>query len=327
MTMTKGACELKSAQFSLMRLAIYQTDANAIQNFVADQVSAAPELLEGAPVALDFGTSGRAADAEFVEDIVARLRYAGMQPIALVAEPDSAHAAIAKGLRLGVLAPLKRFGKGKPEIVESSDAQRKNAPTLKATTAVAALIPVAKALPVELPVELPIAAPPTSPVQSRLETIVQPTQVLPSQHAQHQQVLPRQHAQHQQVALPNVRVESARVEPAAPVVLSVQRYEGQVRSGQQLYAKGRDLIVTGTAGASSEVIADGSIHIYGRLMGKVIAGASGDRSARIYCLAFAAELVSIAGIFRIFEAIPADLRGKSVQICLDGDKLHFDILN
>ena len=74
--MTKGACELKSAQFSLMRLAIYQTDANAIQNFVADQVSAAPELLEGAPVALDFGTSARAADAECVEDIVARLHGA-----------------------------------------------------------------------------------------------------------------------------------------------------------------------------------------------------------------------------------------------------------
>ena len=107
----------------------------------------------------------------------------------------------------------------------------------------------------------------------------------------------------------------------------MQRYEGQVRSGQQLYAKGRDLIVTGTAGASSEVIADGSIHIYGRLMGKVIAGASGDRSARIYCLAFAAELVSIAGVFRVFESMPADLKGKSVQICLDGDKLHFDILN
>ena len=58
-----------------------------------------------------------------------------------------------------------------------------------------------------------------------------------------------------------------------------------------------------------------------------IAGASGDRNARIYCLAFGAELVSIAGIFRVFEAIPADLIGKSVQIWLDGDKLRFDILN
>ena len=100
-----------------------------------------------------------------------------------------------------------------------------------------------------------------------------------------------------------------------------------MRSGQQLYAKARDLIVTGAAGASSEVISDGSIHIYGRLMGKVIAGASGDRNARIYCLAFGAELVSIAGVFRVFESIPADLMGKSVQIWLDGDKLRFDILN
>ncbi len=295
MTMTKGACELKSAQFSLMRLAIYQTDANAIQNFVADQVSAAPELLEGAPVALDFSACGRAADTEFVEDIVTRLRYAGMQPIALVAEPDSTHAAIAKGLRLGVLAPLKRSGKGKPESVEASDAQRKNAPTLKATIAVPE--PIAAKVP---PVEL-AAVPAALAVQPRLEAV--------------------------QLPMPSARIESARVEPAAPLVLAVQRYEGQVRSGQQLYAKGRDLIVTGTAGASSEVIADGSIHIYGRLMGKVIAGASGDRSARIYCLAFAAELVSIAGVFRVFEAIPTDLRGKSVQICLDGDKLHFDILN
>ena len=120
---------------------------------------------------------------------------------------------------------------------------------------------------------------------------------------------------------------AVRAIPAQAETLSVQRYEGQVRSGQQLYAKGRDLIVTGAAGASSEVISDGSIHIYGRLMGKVIAGASGDRNARIYCLAFGAELVSIAGIFRVFEAIPADLMGKSVQIWLDGDKLRFDILN
>ena len=304
--MTKGACELKSAQFSLMRLAIYQTDANAIQNFVADQVSAAPELLEGAPVALDFSACGRTADAEFVEDMVARLRYAGMQPIALVAEQDSTYADIAKSLRLGVLAPSKRSGKGKPEIVESSDAQRKNAPTLKATIAVPEPVLAAKAaLPVKLAVELPIAVAPILAVQRHLENVVQPTQV----------------------AMPSVRVESVRVEPAPPVALAVQRYEGQVRSGQQLYAKGRDLIVTGTAGASSEVIADGSIHIYGRLMGKVIAGASGDRSARIYCLAFAAELVSIAGVFRVFESMPTDLKGKSVQICLDGDKLHFDILN
>ena len=282
--MTKGACELKSAQFSLMRLAIYQTDANAIQNFVADQVSAAPELLDGAPVALDFAACGQAADADFVEDIMSRLRYAGMQPIAVVAEVDSSHAAIAKSLRLGVLAPLKRPGKFDSKFKpESSEAVSKATPVSQAAQAEA--VPPASAPTPIAPVkpEIKIELPPVTPV--------------------------------------------ARAIPAPTETLSVQRYEGQVRSGQQLYAKGRDLIVTGAAGASSEVIADGSIHIYGRLMGKVIAGASGDRSARIYCLAFGAELVSIAGIFRVFEAIPADLMGKSVQIWLDGDKLRFDILN
>ena len=249
-------------------------------------------------MALDFAACGAAADAEFVEDLVSRLRYAGMQPIAIVAEQNSAHAAIATGLRLGVLAPLKRSGKSKSETVETGDVQHaKYEPIPKTSVIAPAPIVAAKAtIPVELAIEIPVAV----AAQSPRENVVQPMQV------------------------PTLRPP---VETAAVEALLVQRYEGQVRSGQQLYAKGRDLIVTGAAGASSEVIADGSIHIYGRLMGKVIAGASGDRNARIYCLAFGAELVSIAGIFRVFESIPADLRGKSVQIWLDGDKLRFDTLN
>ena len=304
MSMTKGACELKSAQFSLMRLAIYQTDANAIQGFVADQVTAAPELLDGAPVALDFSACGQAADAEFVEDIIARLRYAGMQAIAIVAEPASVQATIAQSLGVAVLEPLKRVGKSdsfvKPALQTSIPKAVEvpaNAHTEPKTSAIA---------PVPSPVSTVAAK--ASKAANPLET---PTESL---HASVAQAAP-------------LTTSSARQAPAIPEALVVQRYEGQVRSGQQLYAKNRDLIVTGAAGASSEVIADGSIHIYGRLMGKVIAGASGDRNARIYCLAFGAELVSIAGIFRVFESIPLDLVGKSVQIWLDGDKLRFDILN
>ncbi len=278
-----------------MRLAIYQTDANAIQNFVADQVSAAPELLDGASVALDFSACGAAADAEFVEDIMSRLRYAGMQPIAIVAEADSPHAALAKTLRLGVLAPAKRIGKSSSAVIKSENHDlMPKAIEASVKAVVEAVMPVISSVAaVAAKAHIPVA----TSVESRRESVSQ---------------------------VANLATPSARNEPEA---LAVQRYEGQVRSGQQLYAKGRDLIVTGAAGASSEVIADGSIHIYGRLMGKVIAGASGDRNARIYCLAFGAELVSIAGIFRVFESIPADLMGKSVQIWLDGDKLRFDILN
>jgi septum site-determining protein MinC len=284
----KGACELKSAQFSLMRLAIYQTDANAIQSFVADQVSAAPALLEGAPVALDFSSCAAAIDAELVEDLLSRLRYAGVQPIALVSEPDVPLARVAQLLKLGVLAPLKRNGKPERDKLAGDKFERDRP------------LPSTLASPQLESVVATEAAKANAPVVNKP---VEPAPVV--------------------VATPAPAAQATPIE----VPTAIQHYEGQVRSGQQLYAKGRDLIVTGAVGASSEVIADGSVHIYGRLMGKVIAGASGNRSARIYCLAFGAELISIAGIFRVFEAVPADLRGKAVQIWLDGDKLRFDTLN
>ena len=94
-----------------------------------------------------------------------------------------------------------------------------------------------------------------------------------------------------------------------------------VRSGQQVYAENADLTVLATVGAGAEVIADGSIHVYGSLRGRAMAGAQGDTSARIYCTDFHAELVAIAGHYRVFEQIPADLEGQAVQCWLEGEKL------
>ncbi|WP_203323733.1 septum site-determining protein MinC, partial [Pseudoxanthomonas beigongshangi] len=94
-----------------------------------------------------------------------------------------------------------------------------------------------------------------------------------------------------------------------------------VRSGQQLYAENRDLTVLSTVGAGAEVIADGSIHIYGALRGRALAGAQGNTDARIFCREFHAELVAIAGHYKVMEEVPQELRGKSVQIWLDQDQL------
>lgn len=120
--------------------------------------------------------------------------------------------------------------------------------------------------------------------------------------------------------------EPAPVEPKPAIgsgsaVTTGLLHDKPVRSGQQVYARGRDLILTTLVGNGAEVIADGSIHIYGALRGRALAGAQGDESARIYCQEFHAELVSIAGQYRVFEDIPQDLRGKSVQAWLEGDKL------
>jgi septum site-determining protein MinC len=76
-----------------------------------------------------------------------------------------------------------------------------------------------------------------------------------------------------------------------------------VRSGQQVFAKGGDLIVTSAVSHGAELLADGSIHVYGSLRGRVLAGMSGDIEARIYCQSLEAELVSIAGFYRLSDAI------------------------
>ena len=96
-----------------------------------------------------------------------------------------------------------------------------------------------------------------------------------------------------------------------------------VRSGQRIYARNRDLIVNAGVAAGAEVIADGCLHIYGPLRGRAMAGARGDPAARVFCQEFDAELVSITGVFRVFETIPAELAGMPVQAWLAGEDLHF----
>jgi septum site-determining protein MinC len=90
-----------------------------------------------------------------------------------------------------------------------------------------------------------------------------------------------------------------------------------------VYARNRDLVVTTTVGAGAEVIADGCVHVYGALRGRAVAGGRGDVSARVFVHEFHAELVSIAGVFRVFETIPTELAGKPVQAWLAGDDLRF----
>lgn len=100
-----------------------------------------------------------------------------------------------------------------------------------------------------------------------------------------------------------------------------------VRSGQQIYADNRDLTVLTTVGAGAEVIADGSVHIYGPLRGRALAGAQGNTKARIFCREFHAELVAIAGHYKVLEDIPKELRGKAVQIWLEDEQIRIAALD
>ena len=99
-----------------------------------------------------------------------------------------------------------------------------------------------------------------------------------------------------------------------------------VRSGQRIYADAGDLVLLAGISSGAEVLAEGHIHAYGPLRGRALAGVSGNREARIFCRELGAELVSIAGRYRISENLESRFLGRAVQISLAGDTLQFAAL-
>lgn len=99
-----------------------------------------------------------------------------------------------------------------------------------------------------------------------------------------------------------------------------------IRSGQQIYAPNRDLTILTGVGAGAEALSDGSIHIYGPLRGRALAGAKGNEQARIFCREFDAQLVAIAGHYKVLEEVPAEFVGKPVQIWLEDGQLKFAVI-
>lgn len=97
-----------------------------------------------------------------------------------------------------------------------------------------------------------------------------------------------------------------------------------VRSGQQIYARNGDLIITSSVSAGAEVIADGNIHIYGMMRGRALAGVSGDVQSQIFCTHLAAELVSVAGRYWLSDQIPAAYFGQAARLNLN---LSDNVLN
>ena len=99
-----------------------------------------------------------------------------------------------------------------------------------------------------------------------------------------------------------------------------------VRSGQQVYAEGSDLVVTASVSEGAELLADGNIHVYGTLRGRALAGVKGNSSARVFCQSLDAELVSIAGQFIMHDTVKGECWKKPAQIYLEEDILRIEAL-
>ncbi len=116
--------------------------------------------------------------------------------------------------------------------------------------------------------------------------------------------------------------EPVPVEAPPPAIVPTRVIDKPLRSGQQVYAKGGDLVVLAVVNVGAEVIADGHIHVYAPLRGRAIAGARGNTAARIFATRMEPQLLCIAGTYRTTEAaLPPEVLGKPAQVRLDGDRL------
>ena len=141
--------------------------------------------------------------------------------------------------------------------------------------------------------------------------------------------VPDAHLVNQRPAEPAPQARPAPAPGTAPLGALV--IDKPLRSGQQVYARGRDLVVLAMVNAGAEVIADGHIHVYAPLRGKAMAGARGNTDARIFALALEAELLSIAGVYRTSEnPLPPGVAGHPAQVRLvageNGDRLVMSVM-
>ncbi|WP_425402372.1 septum site-determining protein MinC [Kaistia adipata] len=102
--------------------------------------------------------------------------------------------------------------------------------------------------------------------------------------------------------------------------------ETPVRSGQSIIFPQGDVTVVGSVASGAEIIAGNSIHIYGTLRGRAIAGSTGNAAARIFCQKFEAELIAIDGLYQTADDLDASLRGRPIQAWLENDKMNMAAL-
>jgi septum site-determining protein MinC len=132
--------------------------------------------------------------------------------------------------------------------------------------------------------------------------------------------LPGVHKPGREVEAPEPKPNSGTNEINALVI------DQPVRSGQSVVFERGDITVLGSVASGAEVMAGGSVHIYGTLRGRAIAGMSGNGSARIFCRKLQAELMAIDGIYQTADDMPTEMVGKAVQVRLDGEQLKISIL-
>lgn len=289
------ALDFKSATLYAIRVVLHSADPERLNAALAKRMADAGSFFENEPVVID---ASRVEEAIDWAALVGALRGHNLPPIGVVAEGANLAAARAAGLTpVELSTPAARPA----QVIDTAPPND-----------VATPVPSVPAAAVEIaPAPTPAAEAPadkTSDKSADKSADKGAAEPLPERAA----------ASTTSAASPT---------PAAPQSSSALVITRPLRSGQRVYARHTDLVVIGMVSQGAEVIADGNVHVYGPLRGKAMAGARGDTSARIFTTHLDAELLAVAGVYRVVEdKLDRSLHNQPALVRLDGDTLRIEAL-
>lgn len=305
------ALDFKSATLYAIRVVLHSADPERLTAALAKRMADAGSFFENEPVVIDASRVDEKIDWAA---LVAALREHNLPPIGVVAEGDNLKAAREAGLTPVELStpparPAPVVDTAPPNDVATPvpsvpAAAIETAPAPTDTSAATADTPskdVAKGVAAKA-VGAEDAASADKPAQA------DSAEPMPAREA-------------------SSTTSAATPTQATPHSSSALVITKPLRSGQRVYARHTDLVVIGMVSQGAEVIADGNVHVYGPLRGKAMAGARGDTSARIFTTHLDAELLAVAGVYRVVEdKLDRTLHNQPALVRLDGDTLRIEAL-
>jgi septum formation inhibitor MinC len=328
------AVEVRFGQVGIMQVRLRTTKPGEILDELTGKTATAPHFFDRTPVALDLSSLPKTPTAEDIRGVIEVVKRAGMMTVGLV-HGGTAIEELANDLELPVIHHVRASTRTAPVVqaaASTTPGSTATAPggasapfgtptTGGATAPSGASTPYGATARGAAPTPYDTSAPPGATAPTGSPTSAAGSHPYVAAAAPYGAISASVGARARDTAPQAQAAPPPAPEPAATPPALMQHQP--VRSGQRVYARNRDLIVTAPVAAGAEVMADGCVHVYGPLRGRVMAGAHGDTDARVFCQSFHAELVSIAGVFRVFETIPPDLVGMPVQAWLAGDDLKF----
>jgi septum site-determining protein MinC len=312
------ALDFKSATLYAVRVVLHSADPARLAEALDKRMADAGSFFENEPVVID---ASRVEEAIDWPALLAALRGHNLPPIGVVAEGDNLRGAREAGLASVELStppqrtPQADGGNGAPPPMPTQPAAAlttSTEPTEDSPSPAAA----------EAPAPAVADAGPDATSQAGAAATAAPGKPAPRKNGMPQgtpQPMPAREARQTTLA-----AAPTAGDPQSSSALVITK---PLRSGQRVYARHTDLVVIGMVSQGAEVIADGNVHVYGPLRGKAMAGARGDTSARIFTTHLDAELLAVAGVYRVVEdKLDASLHGHPALVRLDGDTLRIEAL-